>query len=181
MKTGLPLKIFCFPKIRRVPGRASKINLLSDSKQSWTKSLVFSTAKYLWWHAGSAPNVSRNINKTFPACFHKFAIRSQAIWWNSTDGVESLCTNHPRSVLRKIVSFWLPITFLVFFTDFQNAMWFPQNVQIIITALIINKEKFNLSLKPNSGKKSDSPTQLERERQTNVMKPGSWKKKKSTD
>lgn len=54
-------------------------------------------------------------------------------------------------------------------------MRFLQNVQIITPALIINKENFNLSLKPNSGK-SDPPALLERERQTNVMKPGSWKK-----
>lgn len=54
-------------------------------------------------------------------------------------------------------------------------MWFFQNVQIITPAFIVNKENFNLSLQPNSGK-SDPPAQLERERQTNVMKPGSWKR-----
>lgn len=54
-------------------------------------------------------------------------------------------------------------------------MWFLQNVQIITPALIINKENFHLSLQPNSGK-SDPPAQLERERQTKVMKPSSWKK-----
>lgn len=56
-------------------------------------------------------------------------------------------------------------------------MWFLQNVQIITPALIINKEDFNLSLQPNSGK-SDPTAQLERERQTNVMKPGSWEEEK---